>query len=317
MKNLHRILLVAMLISACGQIQSPPTLTPASEPRPRVTPPPQPTPKPRPTVIPPLQPTKAPAMLPIINRTTHGHIRADETWEGEIHIVGDIIVEEGVTLTIRPGTIVYVAARQDSENLFDDPLDLKTGIKQEDNVDQGVHLGEPYRDEGHHISILVRGRLNAVGTPEQMITITSDSDTPTIYDWNRLRIMEGRISYALIEYYRILALGDKAEITHSELRHIGECGVCANSSGLVTDNYIWDAGHELIDMHNSSPTIRNNRFGPYPGRFAIVIDNGSPVITGNVFEHCGGAVLLISPSTPVFENNEFIGTPVDIQTEYP
>ncbi len=301
MRTLPLILAIAVLTSACGQIENPPTATPTAGPG---------------LIMAPPMPTSAsPPMA--INQTSHGYIHADETWQGEMHITGDIIVDQGITLTIQPGTTVYVAANQDVENLRDDPFDLKIGVKQEDNFDGGVHLGEPYRDEAHHISITILGKLIAVGTPEQKITITSDSGTPTIYDWNKLSVAEGSVSYALIEYYRTLDLGDKAAILHSELRHAGECAVCANSSGLVEANHIWDAGHELIDMHNSSPTIRNNRLGPYPKRSAIIIDGGSPLIAGNTFEDCGGGILMISPSTPILENNQFTNTPRHIQTVSP
>ncbi len=261
-------------------------------------------------------PTKAPPIA-IINQTSHGYIRTDEIWQGEVHVTGDIIVDQGVTLTIQPGTTIYVSVNQDVENLMDDPFDLRMGIDQEGHFDRGVNRGEPFRDESHHISIVILGRLNAIGTPEQKITFTSDSNAPTIYDWNRLAVADGSISYALIEYYRTLDLGDKATIMHSELRHVGECAVCANSSGLVEDNHIWDAGHELIDMHHSSPTLRNNRLGPFPKRFAIILDGGSPLITGNTFEDCGGGLLMISPSTPIFENNKLIRTPVDMRTATP
>ena len=71
----------------------------------------------------------------------------------------------GVTLTIKPGTTIYVAAHQDFENLLLDSLfDLKIGTKEENNTLMGVHYGEPYRDEGNHISIIVHGTLDAVGT---------------------------------------------------------------------------------------------------------------------------------------------------------
>ncbi len=234
-----------------------------------------------------------------------------------MHVTGDIIVEQGITLTIQPGTTVYIAANQDAGNLMDDPFDLRTGIDQEGHYDRGIQPGEPFRDEGHHVSIVILGRLVAVGTPEQRITISSDSGAPTIYDWNKLAVAEGSISYTLIEYYRTLDLGDRATLMHSELRHVGECAVCANSSGLVEENHIWDAGHELIDIHHSSPTIRNNRLGPYPQRSAIIIDGGSPLITGNTFENCGGGILMISPSTPILENNQFINTPRPVQTSSP
>jgi len=261
------------------------------------------------------QPSITPQPKPNINKTTNGYILEDEIWEGEMFVIGDIFVEEGVTLTIKPGTTVYIAANQDIKNLMDDPFDLKTGIAQEDHTDRGVHLGEPYRDEGNHISIIVNGALVALGTPDQKITITSSSSTPTIYDWNKLRIDNGKVTYALIEYYRALDLGHNVEITNSELRHIGECGVCIYGPGLLEENHIWDAGHELIGS-TGTPRIINNLFGPFPIRYAIILGGGSPIIKGNTFEGCGGAVYIIAPSSPIIEDNIYRNTPHKIHDPF-
>lgn len=35
-----------------------------------------------------------------------GHITSDTTWSGTVIVTGDVIVGEGVTLTIEPGTII-------------------------------------------------------------------------------------------------------------------------------------------------------------------------------------------------------------------
>ena len=59
---------------------------------------------------------------PIINRTTHGRIRWNEIWRGEVHITGDIIVEQGFILTIEPCTKIFIAANSDVENLNTDPF---------------------------------------------------------------------------------------------------------------------------------------------------------------------------------------------------
>jgi len=258
-----------------------------------------------------------PTPSPIVNRTTHGYIWSDEIWRGEIRIIGDIIVEEGFTLTIEPGTRVLIAANQDVENLFTDPFNMQQGIRQEhrgeDPYYRGVHFGEPFRDEGNHISIRIHGTLHAVGTPEQMITITSDSPTPGIYDWNHFEFDHGILSYAVVEYYRVLGPGDGTEVSHNILRHIGECGVGANSSVVVEYNTISYAGHELIDMHNSSPTIRNNDLGPNPDHVGIVIDGGSPGIVNNTIEGCYHGILFISPpDAPTIEGNTFLNNIQDI-----
>lgn len=266
-----------------------------------------------------VQPTRANASTPtftpspLVNQTTHGHIVRDEIWRGEIHITGDIFVDESVTLTIEPGTVVRIAANQDVENLFDWPFDMKIGIQNEVNNTNGVHLGEPYRDEGHHISIRIAGTLQAVGTPEKMITITSESSTPGIYDWGHFEFAHGILSYSTVEYYRVLGPGNGTEVSHNILQHIGECGVCANSTVVVEYNTISYAGHELIDMHQSSPTIRNNSLGPNPDHAGIVINGGSPQILNNNINGCGVGIDFISPpENPNLEGNIFKNNGQDI-----
>jgi hypothetical protein len=293
-----------------------PPSAPTAAPPPTAAPQPPPT-TPVPPTATPQPPAAAPTSAPIVNQTTHGRITWDEIWTGEIRIIGDIIVEEGATLTIEPGTIVRIAANEDVENLSDWPFDMQQGINPHDTYEGGVHFGEPYRDEGHHISIFVLGTLHAVGTPERMITITSDSPTPGIYDWNHLQIAHGILSYSVVEYYRTMGPGDGTVISHSILRHVGECAVCANSSVLIEHNTISYAGHELIDMHQSSPVIRNNHLGPNPGHAAITIDGGSPQIVSNVIEGCGEGIHFISPpGNPHIEGNAFSNNGEDVRSDY-
>ena len=292
-----------LLLSACGA----PTTAPEAE-----TPPAE-----QPAPPKEIEPTPS----PIVNRTTHGYIWSNEIWRGEIRIIGDIIVKEGATLTIEPGTTVLVAANQDVENLFDWSFDMQQGIRQEqpgeDPYYQGVHFGEPFRDEGNHISIRVHGTLHAVGTPEQIITITSDSPTPGIYDWNFFDFDNGILSYCIMEYYRCLNPGNDTEVSHNILRHVGECAIGANSSVVVESNTISYAGHELIDMHNSSPTIRNNDLGPNPDHVGIVIDGGSPEIVNNTIEGCYTGILFISPpDAPTIEDNTFSNNTHNIENPY-
>lgn len=292
------------------------------------TPSPKPTPTPEPavtltspTTLTPTPRPLTPTPSPIVNQTTHGRIRWDEIWRGEVHITGDIVVEQGATLTIEPGTVVCIAGNQDVENLFEAwPFNMQQGICPEDDFfafAHGVHRGEPYRDEDNHTSIRVFGTLHAVGTPEQMIIITSDSPNPGIYDWNFFDFAHGILSYSVVEYYRCLNPGDGTEVSHNILRHIGECGVCANSLVVVEHNTISYAGHELVDMHNSSPVIRNNHLGPNPGHAGIVIDGASPQIINNTIEGCETGIKFISPpSDPNIEGNTFSNNVEDIEHEY-
>lgn len=267
----------------------------------------------------------------VSNTTRAGKLEKDEIWSGQIDLIGDILVEQGITLTILPGTQITISANKDTQNLFGhyecdgvEYYDLLIGIKEDTSENCGVHKGEPYRDEANHISIIIRGTLKAIGTEDNRIVFKSDSLNPTIYDWNRLEIYNGILSYANVENYRVLGTnGDDVEISYNNLKNIGECGICANSRAKISFNSISYAGHELIDMHNSFPIIRNNIIGPNPTGSCITIDGGLPEITNNTFKNCGGAVSLLKPleddpafKESVLQNNTFINNTNDIWYHY-
>ena len=262
--------------------------------------------------------------------TKAGRLERDETWSGQINVTGDILVEEEVTLTILPGTQIIISASKDTQNLFGlgecegiKEFDLLSGIREEREMSCGIHQGEPYRDEANRISITIRGTLKAIGTEDNRIVFKSDSPNPTIYDWNRLEFQNGILSYANVENYRVLETrGDDVEISHNNLKNIGECGICANSKVKISFNTISYAGHELIDMHNSSPIIHDNIFGPNPDGSCVTIDGGFPQITNNTFKNCGGGISLIAPpSDPEFEesvlrDNTFLDNTNDVWHGY-
>lgn len=250
--------------------------------------------------------------------TKAGRITKDEIWSGEIQVKGDIEVARGTTLTIEPGTLVRVAAHADSKNLFLFPLfDLKSTINTTKDYDQYVHRNEPYRDEGNHVSIRIKGTLEAVGTPENGITITSASSTPSRYDWNVFAFEKGRMEYVTMEYYRAFSPGNGTLVSRSVFRHVGECGICANSTAVVEYNTAFDTGHEIVDMHDSSPTIRFNTLGPAPEKSGIIIDGGSPTIIGNrIFNVRDGINFISPPDNPIIKDNIFESTEEDIAHNY-
>lgn len=264
------------------------------------------------------------------NKDVSGILVRNQIWSGQINVIGDILVMPWVTLTILPGTTVIVSANKDTNNLFGRETcdgiknyDMLIGIKREDTYTCGVHLNEPYRDEKNHISIAILGTLKAVGTEENRIVFRSNSQNPTMYDWNSFGIRNGILSYANLENYRVIDTAGDVEISHNNLKNIGECGICANSDkAKILFNTISYAGHELIDMHNSSPVIRQNNLGPNPDYSCITIDGGSPQVTGNIIEGCGSAIsLLVSPSDPKFEDslrkeNTFLNNMNDIWYNY-
>lgn len=255
---------------------------------------------------------------PSVNLTTHGEMTQNETWTGTIRIVGDVFVPYGVTLTIEPGTRVLIAANQDAANLQLDPWLMKRGVNQgESPEDLGVHVGEPYWDESHHVSITVAGDLHAVGTAEQMITITSDSAEPKAGDWNMLSFAHGTLAYCTVEYGRGVTFGD-GTISHCILRHVIGCAAC-RSPGVIEESWLYDATHELIGVAGYATTIRGNRIGPTAphGGTGICVIGGAPKIIDNVFDHCRIAVVFIGPraSELVMKGNTFVGCQQEVFNE--
>ena len=46
--------------------------------------------------------------------TRSGKLSGDETWSGTVQMTGDVIVPEGITLTISPGTVIKLADYDDT-----------------------------------------------------------------------------------------------------------------------------------------------------------------------------------------------------------
>lgn len=237
----------------------------------------------------------------VSNTERYGHITSDEIWSGTINVIGDVIVTNGVILTIKPGTTVLISANSDKKNLMTIPEWQLSGIAKE-RTDY-IHEGEPFRDESNHITIWITGTLNAVGTSKEKIIIKSDSQNPGKYDWNTFNIENGELSYVEVRDYRALGLYNGTKLTNSELYNVGECPICIhNQQGkvLIENNWIHDSGHEIVDILNSNPIIINNRFGPSPqfvnpggypaGWGGLIVGSGLPTIKGNIIEGFDDAV---------------------------
>jgi hypothetical protein len=257
-----------------------------------------------------IQPTVAQTQSnPIENLTTYGIISWDETWSGDVHIIGDIIVEEGYTLTIEPGTNITIAAKSDFQNLVTYEPDLRCGIREEGEIlppeYDYAHPGEPFRCEEHHIRILVLGTLHAVGTPDNMITITSDSPNPDIWDWSGIIFENGIFSYCKMDYYNFFHPGDGTVVSHNILRNVGGCAIGAhNGTSIIEYNQIYYAGHELIDIQGGSHIIRYNNLGPNigVGHCGIVVVNGTSQIYENYIYQSPHGILLLGGTPSIYDN---------------
>lgn len=106
-----------------------------------------------------------------------GSVTTETTWSGTILVEGDVTVEQGVKLTIEPGSNVYFTAGKEN-----------TGGGDYDGLSE----------------IIVRGTLIAEGDIDNPIIFTSDADTPTPSDWGAITIKKGSenvsFSYTVVEF---------------------------------------------------------------------------------------------------------------------
>ncbi len=253
-----------------------------------------------------------PTPLPGSNaRQVYGTIQQNTTWRGEILVIGDVRVTENATLTIAPGTRVYIAAHSDIQNLDPYEPNLRQGVNDGPAID-GVEQGEPFRDEGNHVSIRIGGTLRAAGTPDQPILITSNSETPWLGDWNELYIERGILEYATVEYNRLTNLGSGAVARNNTIRYASEYGLGAwgDRSPVIENNTISYAGHELIYAGGENMVIRNNTLGPNPMEFGagsiptggICIAWSSPsahIVEGNTLSGCTVGVMFVFVAPPI------------------
>ncbi len=100
------------------------------------------------------------------------HVTRDETWFGSLTLIGDVIVHKGATLTIRPGTMVRVAA-----------IDQYQGGK-----------------DKKHVEIVVFGTLVIKGNEQMKVTFRCDTESPALNakprkpakgDWYGFRVEKG------------------------------------------------------------------------------------------------------------------------------
>ena len=160
-------------------------------------------------------------------------IDKDTTWSGNIIIGGDIYIPPGVTLTIAPGTIIKFKKidEKSDQNLFD--------------------IDSPYYPEAE---LIIRGKLIAKGTPEQMIVFTSAEMTPRAADWGAINFLgsEGnQIEYVKIycAYNGIHAHGSSVDVSHSEFARNG-VGISFKKEEETLDAPWFGKGSKLKISHN-------------------------------------------------------------------
>jgi len=161
----------------------------------------------------------------------------NETWSGVKLINGTIIVPEGVTLNIEPGTVIKFKHYR--------------GYK------------EPWK----RLGLIISGTLNSTGMPENPIWFTSDAEDPINGDWVGIVIQnsneENIIKYSIVEYafIGIRFWTSSGTVADSIVRWITAEGIYMERSNVVIENNtIYGTGFNGIAMEQFNDVIiRNNK----------------------------------------------------------
>ena len=188
--------------------------------------------------------------------TPPGHITGNTTWSGTVTITGDVIVEEGVTLTIEPGTTITITADQDDTGLshLGEVDDLTTSDPTADPDAGGLEYQQS------HISIIINGTIISRGTSDAPIKFCSSNPDPFYTDWTGITANNGVFEYTIIEWcldgLYSLDNFEKLTVDHCLVRHVWAAGIGFNrplNSGVeayIKNTTIEDCGHEAIDTHS-------------------------------------------------------------------
>lgn len=222
----------------------------------------------------------------------YGLIFSDQTWSGDIRIVGDIYSPTNNTVTILPGSRVLVSIKGDRSNLDFLPWHKKSGINT-GQLYKGVGKGEPFWDESEKIQIHFNN-LEISGEVNNPVEIRSDAAQGSPFDFNIFSVKNGRISNSVFSNYRRFESKGELVVFNSTFKDTGECSLCLYyGRPKVFSSTFEKSLKESIWVSRASPEISNNLFINLEGD-GIRIDSkrlSVPVITRNTFEMPRGIAL--------------------------
>lgn len=212
--------------------------------------------------------------------TTSGVLTHNEIWSGKVYVTGDIVVPEGITLVIQPGTIVAFTPNS-SNNDVELPVLDKLGINK--------------------CNLIVKGNLRIEGEKDNKVIIGE-----LFYDVNRqTTITWGGIIFEGINVNSV--------IKHSEIRYADVAVVCADSSTpRIINSTIADNDVGIMTFDFSSPRIYGNKIHGNTLWGVSSYDFSFPMISYNTVKSSQVGIGCEDSSFPVIYYNRFSNNSVGI-----
>ena len=228
-----------------------------------------------------------------------GELTENEVWDGRVYVNGTVIVPEGITLTIRSGTIVGFEPTEDPNAII-------------------VH-GELYA-EGAPDRMIVFGSLGkqqetkAQVSEQNTTSIQTDSTNinalpPSAGDWQGITIekhsQNSRFTYCRIQHAArgILCGTDSVQIERCLFSENNIGVLCDNSNPTITANEFNRNGSGLQFRGSATPEVEYNEFSA--NRYGLVCEDDSrPRIQhNNIRSNYEYAIICYSTSSPEIVSN--------------
>ena len=229
-----------------------------------------------------------------------GELTQNEIWDGRIYVTGTVTVPEGITLTIRAGTIVGFEPANDPSGII-------------------VH-GELYA-EGAPDRMIVFGSLGTPQTPpesetEQTTTTPiapptpgTNAGLPKTGDWEGIRVEaqspNSRLTYCRIQHATtaIVCGTDSVQIERCLFSENGIGVLCENTNPTISANEFNRNGSGAQFRGAAAPEVEYNEF--IGNRYGLVCEDDSrPRIQhNNIRSNYEYAIICYSTSSPEIVSN--------------
>jgi hypothetical protein len=232
----------------------------------------------------PPQAKRVPPCADLGGRPIAGRIATDVRWCGAVHVVGNILVARGATLTIDPGTRVLFKPYRG------------------------------YRDPTRRLSLRVEGRLIARGLPGALIRFGSEDLGARNGDWAQVRLVNARgsvIAYAVFEYaqHGLNIWGTDLELDHVVVRFNNWEGIYVESPCRVrvTKSRIYANGYNCIAVEQRVDLRVEESYIASCGTAGIHVDDSTAVVERSLIEGSREGLSLDNDATAGAVRNRFTG----------
>ena len=251
-----------------------------------------------------------------------GELTENEVWDGRIYITDTLVVPEGITLTIRSGTIVGFEPTDTPSQII-----VHGELYAEGSPDRMIVFGSLGRQREHPSEVTIETSGNITSTERRTSTETTHTtdfrekstitgtpkaitaDPPKAGDWAGIQIEaespNSRLTYCRIQHANvgIIARTDAVQIERCLLSE-NKTGVLSESTNpTITSNEFNRNGTGSRFQGSSSPDVEYNEFTA--NNYGIICeDDARPRIQYNILRaNYENAIVCYSTASPEIVSN--------------